>query len=459
MRNDNCRVTIIHRNGMPMARGFIADRRHILTCLHNIELCLGRSPAIGDSVEIETNFNQRLWMRVVKLGDTGHDVCALERTDSNRFALTDCALWRRGAEGTPYYGLGMTQNFANTALSGRLMAMQPGGKLQLIQASGSDNRVEPGCSGAALFEERDGPLLGMVTTYQQSAAGCIYTAAALAEFWPTLAPFDAAPTEAFPSLLPARSQTLPVSLFIREVDRMAQKTKLGLAIENGGLLTRNGFVIAGFVALGEDLPEASVDGLFHWTIAPIIRKLAPDSTKVTEPRRLALRDVIGDGTQVRETLLFNLKDCLDAPTSNIEDVRAALRATLTPLTLSLNAVERDLDLLTPAVVRECGAVMRELAIPEDDQPVAVLIYVLAQNEAALPDIRSRLADIDVWCVPLQPLEPIRLTDIGNWTAKHYRDLAERDHASDKINAIIQNAAGGRQEFRLKELKIWLNTGT
>ena len=457
MRNDNCRVTIIHSNGKPMARGFIADQSHVLTCWHNIKMCLGRPPEIGDEVEVETNSARRLRMRVIKPGDETNDVCSLGRADGGLFALTDCALWRRGASGTRYYGLGMSKNFANTPLSGELKSTLAGGRLQLVTGLGLDNRVEPGCSGAALFEEPDGPLLGMVTTYQQDTSGTIYAAESLAQFWPTLARFDAASTEALPSLFAISAEIPPVRVIIRDVDRTSQKLTFRRAIEDGKLLTSTGFVIAGFAALYDDLPDACVDGLYHWAISPMMRKLAPDSTKTVEPSRLSLRDVIGDGTEVRANLLDLLRNCLNAPSSAIEDVRTALRTTLTPLTLVLNAVAKDLDQLTPDVVRACGNAIRELAIPEEDQPVAVFIYVLAQEAGSLPDIKARLADIDIWCVPLKPLEPIRVNEVTNWTAEHYLDSAESSRARDKISDIIAANCGGRQEFRLKELKSWLST--
>lgn len=461
MRNDKCRVTIIDRAGRAMARGVVADRDHVLTCRHNVEMVTGQTASIGNLIDVMPNNGtpdgRPLRMRVVKIGEGDVDVCALARTDSGRFSPIECALWQQGYVGDRFYGLGLTRAYADVALAGELKATKPGGKLRIVRGEGIDSRIEEGCSGAALFLVPDGPLVGMVTQYQQDESGVILDAPALAEFWPGLAAFNARPDDAFPQLVPSPVRTLPVSRMIRQIDRMPQKMELNDAIETRQLLTEHGFFLAAFAAVEADLPRESAQGLFDWNIAPIMRRLAPSADKSLAALYGSVRNVAGDAVEAGRMLRGILWRHLDAPSTQIEDLRAALRNTQRPLLLVLSAMGAELDLITEEMIRGMGEVMRAIAMPDEGMPVLLLIYVLADNEAALPDISSRLADNHIWCVPLDPLEEIWRGDVIDWADNTFPDQDVRDVAVGTVTKVLDRFAGGRNRFRLKELKDWLNS--
>ena len=205
MRNERCRVRIVDASGRRVGCGFVADRETVLTCLHVAEYALGgRAPVPSDRIGIITDAGAALSMEIVKLGSETADVCALKRCDGQRFAATDCALWARGSPGAEYTGLGTTAEVDEINLSGQLGPMAPGEVEQLVTARDSDTKIDPGCSGAALFKVPDGPLIGMVTDWQQDRSGRIYCAEALARFWPSFKPYDAAAAEPFPMLTPVQ---------------------------------------------------------------------------------------------------------------------------------------------------------------------------------------------------------------------------------------------------------------
>lgn len=458
MRNENCRVSICDLGGSKVGRGFIADARHVLTCRHVVGLALGHggTPSNGDRVQVVTNDDaQNVVMEVVKVGGASEDVCALVLIDGGSFAATDCARWAPGLPGAPYFGLGMSREFDGIPLSGKLGAPDSGSLLQFVTADALDNKIEQGSSGAALFKPPDGPMVGMVVSLQQYVSGQIYRADALARFWPGLLPIDAAPDEGFPLLTAPLPFRLPVDKMIREVDRWPQKTRLATKIDAGDLLNVGGFVVAAFAALADDLPFECAQALRQRAFAKHLGNLASDSDKAI-PCYFGLRDVVGDGTEAPGNLLALLAEALGAPSPRLDSVRAALHDTLTPLAIVLTGRIEDLDSLTPEVMRACADVLRQVAIPDEDQPVALFIVIRARLRADLPDIRQRLGELGSWYVALPPLSQILDTDVTNWAMKRLGENRQGQDARDRIAQVLAQRSGGREEFSLGDLKTWFS---
>lgn len=458
-RNNQCRVTVAASGGPSFGRGFIADSGHVITCKHVVEYYLkaaGKPLAIGGIVEIMTDDGKVLNTSVIKLGNDKQDICVLGRTDAGRFDDTECALWTRGKPGDEYVGLGMSAKFEDIGLSGTIKIDASGGQLQMVTAEDNDNRIEPGSSGAALFLPQDGAMIGMVAEYQQGKSGKIYSAEALAEFWPSFKPADATPNEPFPQLTRELPQQVPFYKLFREVDRSMQKGVLRTAIQTRQLLTESGFFAAEFVATDADLPFDFVNALCDTTFARIMLRLGPDSTKGVIPHLWALYEAIGEAPDAALPLRMLLCERLQAESSSIEDLRVALRATMRPLAIVLTAAPGDLAALTPELADAWAVALKQLAMPHDLQPIALFISVAAAAGDNISEIAATITSLgEDWHIVLKPeLSEIRRVDVRNWTQARLLENPAHERELDKIDQIIAANSGGRDTFRLGELKRW-----
>ena len=460
MRNERCRVRIVEASGRRVGCGFIADREHVLTCRHVVQYILGdNSLVLGTHVRIITDGGLALVTEVVKLGAGTNDVCALKRCDGQRFEPTDCALWTRGEPGAEYTGLGTTAEVDAINLNGWLGPMAAGEVEQLVSARDADNKIDEGCSGAALFKVPDGPLVGMVTDFQQDRGGRIYCAEALAWFWPGLKPYDAAAAEAFPLLTAVQPSAVPIGDLIREVDRTPQRTTLALAVEANMLLTQGGFVIALFSGIADDLPQECAHALSDSLFRKIVAAMAPDSGRKVLPRFWPIGDLIIEGLNPAATLLTLLGGELGAGGSSITAVRMALQRNLTPLAINVMAGSADLDRIDDGVVKAWADTLAALAMPESQQPVVMFIDLTLASDAVTGQVTTAFDSVDrPWFVTLPVLSLISLAHVTSWTTNRISDDPGGRRARDIILSRVASRSDGRPNFRLRELKTWLSEG-
>lgn len=429
-----------------------------MSCSHVVASAQGRSVQIGDQVFIITNDNSRVPVSVVKIGDPVLDLCVMERTEAASFPIGSTALWAGGRPGQPFTGLGMNKDYAGgVSLSGTLGAYGMGEQFQIIAADGTDNRVEQGCSGAPIFEKSlsDGPLLGMVTSYQQKASGRIIPAKTLAAFWPSLRAFDADPGEAMPAMLEDGTDALLVDRLLREIDREPQRRLFQDAVDRRRLLAKHGFLITMLPGLWADLPERCASALRDYAFALIMGQTAPDTLKP-----LVMAKKIGgllSGTESGAS--YNLLSALSwryKIGTSIADVRQRLTEETVPLTILATATVADLPLITPQVVQGWAKCLAKLTIPESRKPLLMFIMVVSDDDQAAGATPARTVIVSKpWYVGLPELTPIKLNEVRTWALELPSDPPGR-RARTQIERILDARGAGSASFRLKELESWFS---
>jgi hypothetical protein len=463
MRSDQCRIIVHDKDGRAVGCGFIADDMHVITCSHVVESAQNAPPEPGNCIRISTNTGEYLDVAVVKHGGAAFDVCVLKRCDAGRFAPTQSALWARGRPGQAFTGLGMNRDYPRgVPLHGTLGAYVMGSSSQFVSAMAKDNRIEQGASGAPLFEvvdprvKSDGPLLGMVTDYQQLMSGVIASAEALAAFWPGLRSFDATPGEALPDLLADAADCVPVDRLLREIDRVPQRRAFKEAIDDG-LLSEQGFLIASLPGVSADLPDRCATVLSVNGLARIMRNVAPDTIK-TSICSIKFANLYSNTSKgATSNLLFHLCDKYLINT-DAAALRTCLAQQTVPLSIIVTVSVVDLPRITATMLKAWAKCLGALALPEQNKPLMMFILVVGdEGDPAIAQAPLLGGARRRWFISLPPLALVGHDDVQTWMIELPPDAQGR-RVRQQIDTILTTKAGARPSFRMKELESWFSAG-
>lgn len=450
-----CRVWILKSDGQRVGCGFVIDAHRVVTCLHVIRMLNDNgspAPALGDFVSIlHEDRSEPIMMTLAAKSPSGIDACVLRRV-AGAFQPDESVLWVEGRSGMEYSGLGMSADYREVGLKGELVVLGAGGRIWRATAVTHDGRIEPGSSGAGVFDA-GGALVGMVATFQQEQSGGIIPAELIDQEF-GLKRFDPAPSEPFPSLTlapvpfvaPAVAARLPVSDIIRNVDRTQQRDRINLHLDK---LKSPGFLIVEMPATAPDLPHACAEALRSRAFDSIMRKLAGDGFK-EPPRAILAIDDIFESEDPGALLRFRLQEQLDADDATPQALRRAYCRETAPLAIVVPLDAAQLDRLPPGVSVEWARLLDEVSSPRLGKPL-ILFVCLTSHDGA----REGFVPTDPaarWALRLPPLSTIKAEEVTRWCRRAYNDPA----LSARIEGIVAARAIG--EFRMGELQAWLEAG-
>jgi hypothetical protein len=391
---------------------------------------------------------------MIKIGEKNLDACVLRLNLSSPLPDGCCAFWREGRIFERFYGLGMSKKFLDgLALSGTLQAPDEDPRLQLITAEHDDNRVEQGSSGAPIFAEGDGPLVGMVAKLQQSASGKIIRAKALNELWPALKAQGADAIENPPSLSEAPIEISKFKSMIGEVDRTKQIQKFNTFIEDRSLMAQSGqgIVISVIRGSDDDLPSECASRLSRSAFREHLKYISCDAKKSSMPYVFGFTELV-DSDDYEESLISQLSESL-ACSANEKAVAAALAERIVPTTIIIRA--RPSEIQYAKIIEVLSAWARALVKitrPEKLQPVALFLLVSSARDDDNSIINFNAPpNLTKWLVDLDPLPEVNFSDVEIWAFKKFKD--ESDY--EVVTNYVARKAAGRSKFRLKELRDWI----
>lgn len=477
MRNQLCRMTLLDHADRATGRGFVVDARRVITCVHVVRFCCGnqRDPRPGDEVRVRTDEGEVVSCKVVMAGGAPEwaDVCCLERIDDGLFAEDGWAEWGPASPGQRFSGLGASAKVqTGVPIFGEIVAIGEGGDTLIVTTGNLDTRIEPGCSGAAVFALPDGPLLGMVATYQQERSGTLISARTIAEFCTSFRKAMPASAEGFgafaplsvPVVIPDVGQAAPplppLGPALADLDRKPQKMKLDFAISKHDLLGKCGIVISLLGGVDSDMPYLCAQALGQRAFQRILRRIAPDMAKSVHPMLCRMSDLLDDDVSFS---VFNLQSLisekLGVSGATIAELRRAVADMGIPISLVMEARPRDMARLSAPILLGWAKLLEDLARPRKYQPIALFILNVAPADAleiaALPEVPA----IDApYYVPLDVLPLISLDDVRFWARERFGSDDEAQGIRDRIDALIVAKAGGREQFRFGEIYKWLTQG-
>lgn len=279
-----CQVRLVDAAGSQLGCGFICGPRHVLTCTHVVEACLGVPASLGADVSARfplapghvASLQVRAFRPMLDVqraetdADQLHDLCLLELAKGASFpAQAAAAIPKRGAieDDLPIYALGLgvltTEEGGPSAdIGGVDIKGELGGYDSLsrrrLHSGDLETAVRHGCSGTAAFAA--GGLIGMVVEKQESRTALIVPLTVLGGLWN----FDLGAPAAGISARPLQTSLSPVdgSLLkaFEEFDRIDQVASFKMAFKNSWRMASRALMctIAGFDL---DLPLSCRDRL------------------------------------------------------------------------------------------------------------------------------------------------------------------------------------------------------
>lgn len=198
----HCQVRLLDAQGEPVGCGFICGERHVLTCTHVVQSCIGNLPVMPGvrvmaSFPFEIDPDFRAELRVDRAFDpspadpddrsalTRRDVCLLTLEEGQAFppmAIAVRSSILTLSKRMNFIGTGVAELRVITAFGRRVR--REGVQLEgdtgdfdainrvFVSSLVEDKSIRSGCSGAALFNEEVG-LIGMVAESQEKMTGLI----------------------------------------------------------------------------------------------------------------------------------------------------------------------------------------------------------------------------------------------------------------------------------------------
>ncbi|VWX54607.1 trypsin-like peptidase domain-containing protein [Novosphingobium sp. 9U] len=470
MGYEKSRVTLLHGSGLACGRGFVVDARHVVTCVHVVGYAREEQPTrirLGAAVSIRSDSSDLIACTVARAGGPGNwsDICILERADGGTFAAEEIARWSLAKPGMTFSGLGASAKVSSgVPIYGTIVAIGDHSETLIITAENLDTRIEPGCSGAAVFGVPSGAVLGMVATYQQERTGTLIAAQTIAEYWEAFEQEKPPQPVSFPSLSAPRPPALAAlprfETMIGEIDRIPQRNGLVNALSDRNLFRKGGIVITSIAGCEQDLPDLCAEMLHHVAFQRLIARIAPDTAKRVEPVRGLLRNLLDDDPEeARRNLRSLIATELSVAGAGLGELRKAVAATIVPLPIVLEARPGDMPRVTPAIIAAWADLIEDLARPSRDQPIALFIVARAPDggDQATAAILAPPGEAPYF-VPLKALTPIVLDDVEFWARTRFGSDEDGKRVCEHVTAIVKQRAAGRPDFRLGELNAWLSEG-
>lgn len=473
-----CTIHIADSRGRVRGCGFIIDPAHVMTCAHVLDLCRADPPGehheplqvIGRKED--DSFRLVEVVHREKLPDS--DVAILRLADGERFHQRHVvARWEECLTGLGYCGGGVVEIELGDNII-KLQRIQIGGTVGvkdtrtrfMVNATGDDDKIEEGCSGAAVFNvggERG--VIGMVAEYRQARSGTIIHSGALRDCWPEMirnrdpaAPFfDLAPVAAAQAassregvapmlILPDIADTIMLCDREAQTDPFRDRIRVLEKARRGALLT---------TIHGEslDLPDRLGDRLVALGPQALVRRRTAGSGKPLPQRNIDMAKCAAatDEAGIRAKIEYRLQDTLNAERPDVPSLARAIRKLGRPLTIEVRANEAFVAQRGLIAARAWSAIARELSVRDIGYPLFIFFIVERSSVRDGTDAMACWAVDDQHFLVLEELKAVPLGDVEDWALACYGE--------DQAEAIMRHIAAlapGCANVRLGDLQRWFS---
>ena len=478
--------------GETVGCGFICAPRQIVTCSHVVESCLGRLPAIGDSVVATFPAAEGITVRLtVKLAFDPHpapgtdprarlcrDICVLDLASDLHFpdgVGSVRSSLDRLTTGMDFVGVGVAEKEIRSAftvtkarvgvqLSGRTGEFDTGNRV-FASSLVEDMSIRSGCSGAAIFNEQVG-LIGMVVENQEKITGLIVPIQIIRQVvdLPVGATAAAAP--------PVTSGGRDWSRRFRQFDRSGPVADFADLLGRRWKKESRGFLCA-IGGVTRDAPERCRDRFAEKYLTACFPDLAgsetlPDMIDLQWPTTQRSFDVERYFQRMRN----DLAEKLGATSPDPATVRAAFNdGNQAKMFVSLFD-QRNSTPAQIALLRRWGAYFAEINAERLAWPLIHVFLIelddtLFEADSPEPDLKLREA-YEAICDevnaglpeagqlhPTELLEFFRVDSVVRWVKQTGRAMDLDEAAIGATGERAESALGDRRYLRLEDIRQWV----
>jgi hypothetical protein len=483
---------VLGPDDVPVGSGFICSHGHVMTCAHVVASALGGGIAMAEAPvapagRVKVRFAANLatgdktevvaWTEAVPdawrprgSGPCG-DIAVLKLADGEPWPSEAMAVTAVREDPRPdekFMGLGMSRDSPQgVIIKGAVAGLLPGGRLS-IRAASPDQKVVPGCSGAAIFTYERGGMAGMVVEMQQTETGLAIPVRLLRTVWP-IADFE----QAAPLAAVATGGPTPVKWRLAErlhtFDREDQELWFEEAVQAAWKQDRLPIVCV-IGGLEADLPDKCQDRCLQISLGQSLGKRLP----IERWTPLHLPWPPDSGFRVDQALAAlkrGFRNALAADDMSPEAIQAA-RANAGRAFFFFSSMRAEnysrrhgqlLRLWSEFLQSTSGGPL------DDDEPVLHFLHLIlpgkdfrptrADPDEPLRKAYRKIADSlesDV-VRPLPPLAGFGDSMVDNWLDRVSQDLALPSDLSRELKMSAQTMFVPLRHARLRDLRNWINT--
>ena len=489
-----CQVRLLGEARTPLGCGFICGSRHVLSCTHVVEDCLGESVSVGASVSVsfpiaqghEATLRVRAFRPIEsfhsgKEMDPMNDLCLLELDEKSSFpkaAVAVTALPDSPEDDTRIHALGLgrlstehgelSDDAGEVDIKGALGGFETLSRRRLYSGE-KELSVRPGCSGTGAFAA--GNLVGMVVEKQERQTALIIPVEVLTGMWN----FELrTPGSEVPVL-----SSKPTESFVRvnlvkpfeEFDRVDQVSTFKLAFKESWKKSSSALMCT-IAGLDDDLPMSCRDRL-RLEMRPSLEAMGINfATFVPDEIRWPQRDrfdVVSELARMKNSLVLYA----GSDEQSAAAICQGLNDTLQPMALYSEIDQRHWSRRHIILLKRWGDLLQEISSVPGKTLEKPLIHFLiirfdARDFAPLADepaARLRrfyeLVDVEVnergrhrRLTPIDMLNDFNIEYVKTWLTKVGGRLAlSEDHI-----ASLKRQAGKRLPpgpLRMKAVEDWV----
>lgn len=488
-----CQVRLCDIHDAPRGCGIICGPRHVLTCTHVVQDCLGGPVTKGATVvarfPVAAAHRARLVVRdccpvAVDAKDAegwlARDLCLLELQDGDTLpkdssAATamrgvladDLSVWALGLGKLKDRHGGLSDEIGAVGLRGTLGEYEDGSR-RLVAFGDEETAVRPGCSGAGAFGP--GGLIGMIVEMQEKRTGFIAPLAALNRLWnfALATPALGGAAVAAPRAAGTPPQRRWIDAF-EEFDRSDQVAHFRSAFKTNWQDASQALICA-IAGLDADLPLSCRDRL-RLTLRPFLERQGFSfrrflAEEIAWPARERF-DVACEFDRICNVLALHVGAEDAAPDS----IRQGLNAMLQPTVFFSMIEQRHWGRRHILLLQQWGDLLRQVSAARLDKPcIHFMILRLDANQidhaAVEPTRRLRrfyadaLADVNGDILPprlvgTQMLNDFMLDNVETWVDRIGAEMDLDDERIDSIKTQARLTLPVAGRFRLDAIDNWI----
>jgi len=446
---------------------FIVDSTHVMTCAHVVRFCSDADAVATNSpgfyvLGLKDGATFRL--RLVPDADcTDNDIAVLVLDTGERFhEHYRVVTWEPCQAQLAYRGSGLIEG------GGGKGTVQPveidgttGGLASptrySVTATQKDLRVEPGCSGGAVFAKSgQRALIGMVAEYRQDLSGTIIHAQALRDTWPTLRRAGPRYASSFADISPRPG---PKGIALADLDdtigRCDREMQTDPFRDHMRVLekSRRGALLTTVHGTPQDLPDLLCTRLCTLGPQSLVRRSAVDTTKLLPRPTIDMATCNAPNARgMREKVEYRLQDKLNSAQPSIPSFVREIRKLGRPLALEVSATETFIAEKGELAVRVWTRIAADLSEADLGYPVFIFFVVIHSGAAEGIAAMQRWTAREKSFLVLNELAPVTLKDIESWSQSCYGP-----RVAGQIMNIVGANVGGSTGIRLKQLQDWLTS--
>ncbi|UVO51131.1 hypothetical protein M0208_11585 [Sphingomonas sp. SUN019] len=490
----NCQVRLADAGGSLHGCGVICGPRHVLTCTHVVEDCLG---SIGVGAAIDARFSgfadARATMTVSEYypveptadgtaeARLRRDICVLELAPGSTFPVGFViASAYRGdlAEDLDFSGLGLGAFeeeagafvVRNVDLKGRTGNYSEPNRM-FVSGREDDQLIRPGCSGTAAFAGSQG-LIGLIVEEQGAKSGFIIPIEILRRVWNfddgaiAADPAKAAPAAIAPIAEPLNQRMLAEFDFF---DREQQVVQFSRYFDVNWKQARRGFVCA-IAGLDDDLPPQCRDRIRNH-LKPFFEKQGFKAAKIFAYEIGWPTEERFDVAQRFDEMIGRLQLHVGADEADDDALRTGLNERLAPAVFYSTVDQRYWGKRHVLLLQQWSDMLARISAAALEKPLIHFLIIRLdktqlQAGTAEPDARLErfYRDLDAEVNRKAAIRRIERTDrlrdferdfVENWVEQVGAKLGLEEAA---VAAVQRNASGylpEQESFRLEKVEKWI----